>query len=361
MATWWVSSLTPALRLPPLHIMWRGDSRQREGEAPSAILPGVTSLKRDLLSIADLSAGELRALLDSAKRLKRQRRGHPSARSEQSLAGKTLALLFQKPSNRTRVSFDVAMYQLGGHALYLSRDEVGLGVREPVSDVARVLSRYVDGIAARVFAHQDVVDLARYASVPVINALSDAEHPCQALADVLTIEERLGDLRKLTVAYVGDGNNCAASLALATAMLGGSFRIASPQGYDLPGEVWEQAATLAEERKGRIERCRDVKAAVAGAHAVYTDVWTSMGQEAEAERRRKAFQGYRVTPQLMALAAPAAIFMHPLPAHYGEEVAPEMAEHPQSAIYDQAENRLHAQKAVLVWLLDGKGAKGKGV
>jgi ornithine carbamoyltransferase len=243
------------------------------------------------------------------------------------------------------------MNQLGGHCLYLSPQEVGLGTREPVKDVARVISRYVDAIAARTFAQETVEELARWAAVPVINALSDGEHPCQAMADLLTIEEKLGGLAGVTLAFIGDGNNVARSLCLGTALTGMHFRIASPPGYELPMAVVERAQSYAAASDGSIACLRRPAEAVAGADVVYTDVWASMGQEQEAEERRRTFAGYQVTPALMALASARAIFMHDLPAHRGEEVVDAVIEGPQSVVFEQAENRLHAQKAVLALIL----------
>lgn len=304
---------------------------------------------RDLLSIADLDADELMLVLETGLRLKRD--GSPRA-----LAGQTLALLFEKASLRTKVSFDVAMQQLGGHAIYLSQSEVGLGQREPVADVARVLSRYVDGIAARTYAQQTLVDLARHASVPVINALSDDEHPCQALADLLTILEKKGRLEGLRLGFVGDGNNVAASLAQAAATAGMELTIASPAGYELPESVMRHAQALAEKSGGSVVAVRSPQEAVRGADVVYTDVWTSMGQEDSYRERLEAFSGYQVGRELMSLARPDAIFMHDLPAHRGEETVDEVIEGPQSVVFDQAENRLHAQRAVLLLLLgEGEG------
>ena len=303
---------------------------------------------RDLLSIADLTADELEAVLSTASRLKRD--GYPRALERQ-----TLALLFEKPSLRTRVSFDVAMGKLGGQTVYLSQSEVGLGQREPVADVARVLSRYVQGIAARTYAQQTLVDLAEHASVPVINALSDDEHPCQALADLLTIRERNGSLRGVRITFVGDGNNVAASLAQASALAGAHFTIASPPGYRLPEETLLSAEEFARASGGSFRSLESPQEAVRGADVVYTDVWTSMGQEDAYEQRLRAFAGYQVTPDLMALAQPEAIFMHDLPAHRGEETVEDVIEGPQSVVFDQAENRLHVQAAVLLLLL-GEGS-----
>ncbi len=302
---------------------------------------------RDLVSIADISPQELDHLLQTAMALK-------DAGKQPLLTGKTLALVFEKPSLRTRVSFHVAMRQLGGDCIYLSPPEVGLGQRETPADVARVLSRYVDCIAARTFAPETVQELARYADVPVINALSDpplGEHPCQALADLLTVREKKGALRGLTIAYIGDGNNVANSLSLAAAMSGMHFRIASPGGYEMPQSIVEQAEGLATESGGSVALLHEPGEAVAGADVVYTDVWASMGQEREAALRREDFAGYAVDAELMSLAKPDAIFMHDLPAHRGEEVTAEVMEGPQSVVFDQAENRLHVQKALLALIL----------
>jgi len=271
--------------------------------------------------------------------------------SRRLLAGKTLALLFEKPSLRTRVSFDVGMRQLGGDCIYVSPAEVGLGTREPVEDVARVMSRYVDCIAARTFAQETVEQLARWADVPVINALSEGEHPCQALADLLTILEHKGRLEGVSLAYIGDGNNVARSLCLAAGMMGMEFRIATPAGYELDEKTVSRAEELARGSGGAITCVREAKEAAAGADVVYTDVWASMGQEEEATQRREAFAGYQVDAKLMSLAAPEAIFMHDLPAHRGEEVSAEVLEGAQSVVFDQAENRLHAQKGALALIL----------
>lgn len=299
--------------------------------------------KRDFISVTDLSPDETRSVIQRAA-LGKSRRG------DGPLAGKSVALLFEKPSLRTKVSFQVAVEQLGGYSLYMGGEEVGLGVREPVSDVARVLSGYVDCIVARVFRHEDLQDLARYSSVPVINALSDWEHPCQTMADLLTIYEHKGRLDGLTLAYVGDGNNVARSLCLALPAVGMNFAIAAPSGYDLDAE---SVAAAQERGEGGVRALRSPAEAVAQADVVYTDVWASMGQESEAEERRKEFTGYTVDPALMEQARPGALFMHDMPAHYGEEVPPGMLEHPQSVAYPQAHNRLHAQKAVLEFLLAG--------
>jgi len=291
---------------------------------------------KDLLSIADLESGDIQGLINSAIKLKQ---GGP----KNLLEGKTLALIFEKPSLRTRVSFDVATKQLGGDAIYLSQAEVGLGQREPISDVARVLSRYVDGIVARTFAHKSVELLAKHATVPVINGLCDEEHPCQVLSDLLTMYEKKGRLEGLTLAYIGDANNVANSLLLATAIMGINFRIATPKGYE-PDLKLQKMAPMA-------HFTQDPKIAVENADVVYTDVWTSMGQEAEAEKRRAAFSRYQVDKGLLSLAKEDAIFMHPLPAHHGEEIAEGVLDLPQSVVFDQAENRLHMQKAILAKLM----------
>jgi ornithine carbamoyltransferase len=296
---------------------------------------------RDLLSIADLNADEVDQILQTALSLKRDGGG------THLLERKTLGLIFEKPSLRTRVSFDVAMQQLGGHAVYLNQAEVGLGQREPVADVARVLSRYVDAIAARTYSHQTLLDLARHANVPVINALSDEEHPCQAMADLLTVLEHRGTLRGVRLAFIGDGFNVAQSLAEAAALAGMAFAMASPEGYELPEGIVRAVEGIAKSNGGSFEMHRTPAGALRGADVVYTDVWASMGQEDTYVQRKEAFTGYGITASLMALAKPDAIFMHDLPAHRGEEVMEDVIEGPQSVVFDQAENRLHAQKAIL--------------
>jgi ornithine carbamoyltransferase len=300
--------------------------------------------RRDLLSIVDLGPDELRGVLELALRMK-----HDGCRPL--LEGKTLALVFEKASLRTRVSFDVAMQQLGGHAVYLSQSEVGLGQRESVADIARVLSRYVDGMAVRTFAHSTLEALAEHATVPVINALSDDEHPCQAAADLLTIFEKKGRFAGLRLAFVGDGNNVAASLAQGSAMVGMDFAIASPEGYGLPASVVGQAERLASLTGASMQVVSAPEEAVRGADVVYTDVWTSMGQEDQRRERLEAFARYQVNHSLFSLAAPDAMFMHDLPAHRGEETVDEVIDGPQSVVFDQAENRLHAQRAILALLM----------
>ena len=309
---------------------------------------------RNFLSVTDLTPDETGRLVRRAAELKA---GVPGGISDgtPALAGKRIALLFEKPSLRTRTSFQIGIAELGGFSLYLSPDEVGLGRREPVADVARVLSGYVDCIVARVNSHQSLVELAEYGSVPVVNALSDWEHPCQILADLMTIAETHGDADGLNLAYIGDGNNVARSLCLAAPAVGMNFTIAAPHGYQLEESVLAAAADRGVRANGGarptvhpLVRPAD---AVAGANIVYTDVWTSMGDEDETEQRLRAFQGYTVDAALLAQAAPDARFMHDMPAHYGEEVAAGMLEHPQSVAYQQAHNRLHAQKALLEFLL----------
>jgi len=301
---------------------------------------------KDLLSISDLESEDISSLISDAVEMKAQ--GQFSA-----LSGKTLALIFEKPSLRTRVSFEVAMRQLGGQTVYLSSAEVGLGERESLSDIARVLSRYVDVIAARTFSHQTLDVLAGYADVPVINALSDLEHPCQALADLFTIYEKKGELEGLTLAFIGDGNNVAHSLLLAASLTGMNFRIASPSGYRVQERILHLAQGYALTSGGGIFCAEEPRLAVSGADVVYTDVWTSMGQEVEADQRRRVFASYQVNSELLSLAKGDAILMHPLPAHRGEEVAEGILDSPQSVVFDQAENRMHLQKALLARMLGG--------
>lgn len=306
-------------------------------------------MARHFLSAADLSREETEALLERAQRLKAEWRA--GAHGGLPLQGKTLALVFEKPSLRTRVAFEAGMTQLGGHASYLSANDIDMGGRESVPDVARNLSRWVQVIAARVFKHATVEDLARYASVPVINALSDREHPCQALADMLTLRERFGRLQGLRLAYVGDGNNVSHSLLLMGATLGVNVSVACPPDYRPDPEILQLAEERAAESDATITVTASPQEAVAGADAVYTDVWASMGQEHEAARRRPVFQPYQVNAALMGEAHPEAVFMHCLPAHRGEEVTEEVIDGPRSVVFDQAENRLHVQKALILTLL----------
>ena len=300
----------------------------------------------DFLSIEDVSNAELVWLLEQGDAY--SKRGVDA----QPLSGRSVAMLFEKPSLRTKVSFDIAVYELGGHAVYLGADEVGLDTREPVEDVARVLERWASVIVARVMAHSTLERLAASSSVPVVNALSDVEHPCQAVADLLTVRQRKGRVEGLKVAYVGDANNCALSLGLGAVALGASFAVASPEGY---GFTDADASKLRARANGvDVAFTQAPDEAAASADVIYTDVWTSMGQESESAQRRAAFQGFQVDERLVSLANPGALLMHPMPVHYGEEMAQGMLDHPQSAAYDEAENRLHAQKAVLRLLVLGE-------
>ena len=303
---------------------------------------------RSFISLADFTPEAIQWLLDTAYDLKlRALSGeHPPL-----LAGKNLAMIFHKPSTRTRVSFEVAMEQLGGHALYLSAAEMQLGRGETIADTARVLSRFVDGILIRTFAHQDVVDLATAASVPVINGLTDLLHPTQALADLLTLREKFGHLAGLRLAYVGDGNNMLHSLLLGGALMGLQVAAATPAGHDPDRQVVARARELATRYGASIQLSHEPAEAVQGANAVYTDTWTSMGQEEERAARLRSFAGYQVDEALMAQAAPGAVFMHCLPAHRGEEVAAAVIDGASSVVFDEAENRLHAHRAILACLL----------
>ncbi len=301
-----------------------------------------------LISLGDLSPDELWRILEKAAELKAELK---KGGNKPILAGKTLGMIFQKASLRTRVSFEVGMLQLGGHALYLSPNEIQLGSRESVPDVARVLSRFVDGIMARVFAHSDVESLAHNASVPVINGLSDFSHPCQGLADLLTIWERRGKLAGLKLVYAGDGNNVCNSLLFGGALAGMHVVAATPAGYEPNKAVVEKARVLAARTGGAISVENDVRAAVRGADALYTDVWASMGQEAEAAARERIFAGYQLNGDLLKAAGRQALVLHCLPAHRGHEITDDVIDGPQSVVFDQAENRLHAQKAVLAMLM----------
>ena len=297
--------------------------------------------KRDFLAIPDWSAAELAELLDLAAMMKEGRY------RERPLDGRTLGMIFTKSSTRTRVSFEVGAYQLGGHALFLSARDIQLGRGEPVADTARVLSRYLDAIMIRTFAHSEVEELAANATVPVINGLTDLLHPCQILADLLTIREHIGGWEGKTVAWIGDGNNMANSWMNAAGTLGFELRLACPEGYEPDRDIFERNGALTS-----LTVTEDPEEAVAGAHVVTTDVWASMGQEDEAAVRRAAFSGYLVDEELMARADPEAIFLHCLPAHRGEEVTSGVIDGPQSRVWDEAENRLHAQKALMALLLE---------
>ena len=304
--------------------------------------------KRDFLSVTDITPDETLALLKKARDSKLQPKSQKT-----SLSGKSVAILFDKPSLRTRVSFQVGIQELGGYSVFLGEQEVGLGSREPVSDIANVLSGYVDLIIARISNHDLIVQLAKYASVPVINALSDVEHPCQVMADLLTIYEYKDTLDGLSLTYVGDGNNVARSLCLAAPAVGMNFTSATPQGYTLDDQSVQLALSRAVPGATSIQVRTVISPteAVVGADVVYTDVWASMGQEKEAQARQVAFKDYTVSPELMQLANAGALFMHDMPAHYGEEVSPGMLEHPQSVAFPQAHNRLHAQKIIMEFLL----------
>jgi len=298
---------------------------------------------RHFLSLADWSGADLHAVLDAARRLKEEGRDA----SRRPLAGRTLGMIFMKSSTRTRVSFEAGTFQLGGHALFLSSRDIQLGRGEPIPDTARVLSRYVDGVMIRTFDQEDVVALARHGDVPVINGLTDLLHPCQVLADVFTVQESFGrELDGIRVAWIGDGNNMANSWLNAARRLGLGLRLACPAGYEPDGDVLEAAR-----READVELVRDPAEAVEGARVVTTDVWASMGQEEEAERRRRDLAGYQVDRELMEAAAPGAIFLHCLPAHRGEEVTAEVIDGPASRVWDEAENRLHVQKALMTRLM----------
>jgi len=300
-------------------------------------------MKRDFLSIADYEQAELYNMLDLAHRMKR------GEYREKPLAGRTLAMIFEKSSTRTRVSFEVGTFQLGGHALFLSSRDIQLGRGEPIRDMARVLSRYVDGIMIRTFAQATIDELAQFASVPIINGLTDLLHPCQVMADVMTIQESFGtDLRPRKVAWIGDGNNMANSWLNAAYRFGFELRLACPEGYRPDAQILERARGAA-----NIVLTADPREAIEGADVVNTDVWTSMGQEAETKAREQAFAGYHVDDALMSRAQDGAIFLHCLPAHRGEEVSEGVIEGPQSRVFDEAENRLHAQKAIMVRLMGG--------
>ncbi|GAX90835.1 ornithine carbamoyltransferase [Effusibacillus lacus] len=300
---------------------------------------------RDFVDFADYTPSELNYLLELAEAIKeKQKKGE----KYQPLSGKTLGMFFTKASTRTRVSFEVGMYQLGGHALFLSNGDTQLGRGEPISDTAKVMSRYVDGIMIRTFAHEDVVELAEHASVPVINALTDLHHPCQVLADILTLKEHKGQLEGLTVAYVGDGNNMANSWIQAAPKFGLNMRVATPVGYECDPAVVAQAKQFAREFGTELVVTNDPVEAVAGADVIYTDVWASMGQEAEQAERVKKFAAFQVNEELCKHAKDDFLFMHCLPAHRGEEVTAGIIDGPHSVVFDEAENRLHVQKAILV-------------
>jgi ornithine carbamoyltransferase len=309
---------------------------------------GVHLKGRDFLRVNDWGADELLAVLEFAERLKARQRERVEHRH---LEGRTLGMIFQKPSTRTRVSFEVGMFQLGGTALYLAAGDLQLGRGETIKDTARVLSGYLDGIMIRTFAQADVDELAEHSDVPVINGLTDDFHPCQALADVMTIRERFGGFEDVRVAYLGDGNNVCHSLMVACAKLGMDFTAATPRGYEPDGEVVGWARAAAEGSGSAIDLTSDAQAAADGADVLYTDVWTSMGQDEERDQRVRDLDDYRIDARMVQLASERAIVLHCLPAHYGEEITEEVLYGPQSAVWDQAENRLHAQKGLLALVI----------
>lgn len=309
-------------------------------------------MKRDLVTLRDVSAAEIHHLIDVAVTLKdhvRARRPHAW------LPGRTLAMIFEKPSLRTRVTFETGIHQLGGTAIYLAPSDIQLGTREPVGDIAANLSRWIDIIVARTFSHDSVVELARCATVPVINGLSDLYHPCQILADLMVLKELRGSVRGLKLAFIGDGNNMVHSWMLAASKLDFDFVLACPKGYEPDADILAEVQAAA---PGRISVTHDVEEAAHGADVLYTDVWTSMGQEAEAERRRKVFAKFQINASLVALAAKDALVMHCLPAHRGEEITAEVLDSPRAVVLEEAENRLHIQKAILAWLSGAAEAMG---
>ncbi len=302
---------------------------------------------KDFLAISDLSSAQVQDLLDVAVKLKKE---HFKTGNKKIFKGKVLGMIFQKPSLRTRVSFDMAMRHCGGDALYLSPSEIGLGKRESIADVARVLSGYVHALMARVFEHEHVLELAKWSSIPVVNGLSDYNHPCQGMADALTIQEKFGKAKGLNVTYVGDGNNVAVSLMHVSAKLGWNFTIVNPEDYDITSKAIEVAKNIAKETGSKLNFLRDPHEAVKGAHVIYTDTWTSMGQEEETAKREEVFHPYQVNAKLVSEADKDVIVMHCLPAHRNHELTDDVADGPHSAIFPQAHNRLHAQKAILARL-----------
>jgi len=303
-------------------------------------------MKKDFISITDLSALEINQILGLTDQLKTDR-----IKFSKVLAGKTLVLIFQKPSKRTRVSFEVGMYQLGGYSIYLRPDEINLGVRETLKDAAKTLSRYADAIVLRTFEHKNVLDMAQYSDKPVINGLSDFSHPCQALADVYTIKENLKKLVGINLAYIGDGNNVCNSLLFVCAKLGININIATPKGYEPDSAVVKTAGEFAKDTSSRIKLFDNPYEAVKGMDVLYTDVWASMGQEEETEKRKKLFKDFQINKTLMKLANKDVLIMHCLPAHRGEEITDDVIDSSNSVVFDQAENRMHVQKAVLIKLL----------
>lgn len=303
-------------------------------------------MKKDLLSIKDLGNQEIFEIINLAEDIKAN-----SAKYMDELKGKSIGLIFQKPSNRTRVSFEIGMFQLGGHSIYLGSSEIGMGGRESVKDVACVLSRYLNGIVARTYKHEVLEELARYSSVPIINGLSDLAHPCQALGDIFTIEEKLGTLKRVTISYIGDGNNVLNSLMHLAAKLGVNMKVATPRNYEPDKEMVKTARSFAAKSGSVIEISNDPRKAAKDADVLYTDVWVSMGQEKEAAKRLKAFKNFQLNDKLAKLAKKTHIVMHCLPAHRGQEISDSVMDSRHSIVYDQAENRMHVQKAILLKLL----------
>lgn len=303
-------------------------------------------MKKDLVSIKDLSIVDIKEIFTLTDKLKKNK-----AKFSKVLAGKTVALIFQKPSNRTRVSFEVGMFQLGGNSLYLAPNEINLGVRESIADVAKTLSRYIDGIILRTFEHKNCLEMAKCASVPVINGLSDFSHPCQALADLYTVKEKLKSLKGVTLAYVGDGNNVCNSLLFICAKLGVNMNVGCPKGYEPDSAVLNDSKGIGDVTGAGIKLFNDPISAVKSADVIYTDVWASMGQEDEAKKRKEAFKDFQVNKDLVQVAKENALIMHCLPAHRGEEITGEVLDSKNSVVFDQAENRMHVQKAILIKLL----------
>lgn len=304
-------------------------------------------MKRDLISIEDLKTAEIIQILDLASDVKKNRAGYAD-----SLKGRCIGLTFQKPSNRTRVSFEIGMVQLGGYAIYLGPGEIDMGVRESVKDIACVLSRYLDGIVARTYKHDDIKELAKYATVPVINGLSNRAHPCQALSDIFTIKEKCGSFKGLKLAYIGDGNNVLNSLMMASAKVGLNISVASPKGYEPSKDVTHIAKGLGKMSGANVEVMNDPVKAAEGADIVYTDVWVSMGQEKESKKRIRLFKNFQINDKIMKIAKKDCIVMHCLPAHRGQEITDSVIDSKNSVVYDQAENRMHVEKAILLKLLN---------
>ncbi len=303
-------------------------------------------MKKDLISIQDLEAKVIADIIDLTDEIKSNKAKYADA-----LKGRSIGLIFQKPSNRTRVSFEIGMVQLGGHAIYLGPNEIAMGKRESTKDVAAVLSRYLDGIVARTYKHEDVKELAKYAVVPVINGLSDRAHPCQALGDIFTIKEKFGGFKGITLSYIGDGNNVLSSLMCASAKVGLDMKVATPKGYEPSKELIAIAKGFAKVSGSKLDFSNDPKWTAKGANIIYTDVWVSMGQEKETKAREKAFKNFQVNDSLMKLANKKCLVMHCLPAHRGQEITDSVIDSKNSIIYDQAENRMHVQKAILLMLL----------